>query len=111
MATEKQNETATDAPKTLRERFSERYGRRATSKCRERMILDGHRRVVIYGCRKILIYSPTEIRLLLAKEELCVLGERLYCSSFSAGCVTVDGTIGGILYGKLRKMIANGEKR
>lgn len=111
MYTEEQRATEQASKKTLREKVSERYGMRAMTKGRERITLEGHRRVVVYGCRRILIYSPTEIRLMLAKEELCVLGERLYCSSFSADCVTVDGIIGGVLYGKLRRAFANGEKK
>ena len=74
-----------------------------SSAVRERVTMDGQCRVTVYGCLRILVYSPTEIRLMLAKEELSVLGRELYCSSFSAGAVTVEGLIGGVLYRRMRR--------
>ena len=69
------------------------------------MTIEGQRRVTIYGCRRIVVYSPLEIRLMLAKEEISVIGETLYCSSFSAGTVTVEGNIGGVLYRPYRQRL------
>ncbi len=86
-------------------RIGKRYAMRPLSAGSERTTVEGKRRVTVYGCRKILVYSPTEIRLLLAKEELSVIGERLYCSSFSAGVVTVEGVIGGVLYREQRQRL------
>ena len=45
----------------------------------------------------------TDLDEMLAKEELSVLGRELYCSSFSAGAVTVEGLIGGVLYRRMRR--------
>lgn len=86
-------------------RIGKRYAMRPLSAGNERTTVEGKRRVTVYGCRRILIYSPTEIRLQLAKEELSVIGERLFCSSFSAGVVTVEGVIGGVLYREERQRL------
>lgn len=86
----------------MRERIGKRFAVLPLSAGRERATVEGKRRVTVYGCRKILVYSPKEIRLQLAKETLCVVGEGLYCSSFSAGIVTVEGIIGGVVYGTWR---------
>lgn len=83
----------------MRERIGKRFAVLPLSAGRERATVEGKRRVTVYGCRKILVYSPKEIRLQLAKETLCVVGDGLFCSSFSAGIVTVEGVIGGVLYG------------
>lgn len=95
---EKENAVAIFQKEGIKKRISERFGVRPLSNGRERVTLEGKRRVTVFGCRKILIYSPGEIRLLLAKEEFSVVGESLYCSSFSAGIVTVEGLIGGAFY-------------
>ena len=93
----------------IRERIGKRFGVRPIFAGKERTTVEGKHRVTVYGCRRILIYSPKEIRLLLAKEELSVVGESLYCSSFSAGVVTVDGLIGGVLYRPWREKLFGGE--
>ena len=89
---------------SLRERLRRRYGAHALFGERERITLEGGRRAVVYGCMAIVVYSPCEIRLRLSHEELSVVGERLYCSSFSAGTVTVEGNVGGVLYRSYQKM-------
>lgn len=94
----------------LKERLVGRYGTRPIGKGKERVVMEGGRRAKIYGCRKILVYSPTEIRLSLAKEELCVIGERLFCSSFSAGTVTVEGLVGGVFYRPFRDRLTGDGK-
>ena len=57
------------------------------------VVLRGDREAVVYGCRKILYYGEREIRLSVGRCPLFVKGERLYCSSFSGGAVTVEGEI------------------
>jgi len=89
----------------IKEKLSRRYGVQPISGGRERVTIEGQRRVTIYGCRRIVVYSPLEIRLMLAKEEISVIGEALYCSSFSAGTVTVEGNIGGVLYRPYRQRL------
>ena len=100
----KESNTRNDLPKEgIKARIGKRFAVLPLGAGRERATVEGKRRVTVYGCRKILVYSPREIRLQLAKEELGVVGEGLYCSSFSAGIVTVEGVIGGVLYGAWRE--------
>lgn len=65
---------------------------------REMVVMRGQSGVTVYGCRKILLYSPCEIRLRVGKKELSVLGKNLFCTCFSAGSVTVEGQVSGVLY-------------
>ena len=41
-------------------------------------------------------YSPTEIRLQVGGRRLSVLGCGLYCASFAAGTVRVEGCVSGV---------------
>lgn len=81
----------------LKKRLAMRYGAAAQGG-RGTVVLQGQRRVTVYDCRRILQYSPKEIRLALAKRALSVTGEGLFCPSFSAGTVAVEGLITGVLY-------------
>ena len=78
-------------------RIRSRYGEEAVPS-RDTVVLSGQRSVTVYSCQKILFYSPCEIRLLVAKRALSVVGERLYCSSFTGGTVTVEGKIGAVRF-------------
>jgi len=80
-----------------RQRLVARYGASAQrgGGC---VVLQGQRRVTVYDCRKILEYSPKEIRLTVKKRTLSVRGEELFCPSFAAGTVTVEGYITGVVY-------------
>ncbi len=82
----------------FRKRFVARYGSGGLQRRSETVVIRGQYGVTVYGCRKILLYSPCEIRLQLGKRELSVLGRGLFCTCFSAGCVTVEGDVGGVLY-------------
>ena len=82
---------------SLSERMRARYGAAAMTG-KDTVVLCGQRRATVYGCRRILFYSPREIRLLVGKVALSVQGERLYCSAFTAGTVTVEGLILGVSY-------------
>lgn len=75
-----------------------RYGSHGILPDRELVILRGRRGATVYGCRKILAYSPREILLSLGREAVLVEGERLYCSSFTASTVTVEGDVRGVHY-------------
>ena len=81
----------------LKQRLASRYGARA-EQVRNTVVLQGEREVTVYGCRRILQYSPKEIRLSLGKRALSVSGERLFCPSFSAGTVTVQGCVSGVSF-------------
>jgi len=54
-------------------------------------VLQGETGATVYGCRRILRYEPTCICLARTHGRICVLGEGLICTAFSAGCVTVEG--------------------
>ena len=61
--------------------------------------LYGDHTLIAYGCRRILLYTQEEIRLSRGKKAvLRVLGEDLCCTCFSAGAVTVQGHIRGVLF-------------
>lgn len=51
----------------------------------------------IYGCRRILSYAPERILLSVGQATLEVSGEKLWCASFSSGCVTVEGQIRSVI--------------
>jgi len=91
----KEKRTPTDG---LLGRIKARYAEEGVPS-RDTVVLCGQRSVVIYSCQKILFYSPLEIRLQVAKRSISVMGERLYCSSFSGGTVTVEGRIQSVSYG------------
>ena len=92
-------EQGVSANKGLRARLRERYGAAgAILPDRETVVLQGRSRVTVHGCRRILQYSPIEIRLSLGREALSIEGERLYCDSFGAGCVTVRGEVRCVSY-------------
>lgn len=62
------------------------------------IVLRGERSATVYGCRKILRYAKERICLSLGKRRVCVRGEELICTAFSAGTVTVEGRITGVAY-------------
>lgn len=82
----------------LGERLRERYGSTSLFSERELIVWRGRCGVTVHGCRRILQYSPIEIRLALGKEALSIEGERLYCNSFGAGSVSVEGDVRSISY-------------
>ena len=84
---------------SMKKSLALRYGANRYMQNRELTVLRGQRSVTVYGCKKILLYSPCEIRLCVEKKELSVLGEHLFCTCFSAGSVTVQGKIFGVMYG------------
>ena len=61
-------------------------------------VLHGERGVTVYGCRKILCYSPERVCFCVGKRHLFVRGAELLCTSFNAGCVSVEGRVEGIGY-------------
>lgn len=63
-------------------------------------ILHGERGATFYGCRRILRYSPERICFCIGKKHVFVCGKGLLCTSFNAGCVSVEGQIDRIGYCK-----------
>ena len=60
---------------------------------RDLVVLRGPKGAEVHGCRRILQYSPVEIQLQLPNSVLSLVGESLYCTSFGAGSVTVEGNV------------------
>lgn len=58
--------------------------------------LRGRENLLVRGCRKILLYTDEEIRLLLCEYVLVIKGRRLYCASYYAGAVCIDGIISSL---------------
>ena len=58
-----------------------------------RIELRGKHRLFVYGCRRIITYSPTLIALALKGDELSIKGERLICTSYHGGAVSIEGVI------------------
>ncbi len=79
----------------LRERLAKRYGD-AANRGGELIVLHGGRGVTVYDCRRILHYSPSEICLRVGARAVSVTGKGLYCTSFSAGTVSVSGQVSGV---------------
>lgn len=81
-----------DAKKALAERLRSRVQAWSFTE-RDLVVLRGGRGATVHGCRKILQYSPIEIQLLLGDSVVSIEGESLYCTSFGAGSVTVEGSV------------------
>ena len=58
----------------------------------------GRYAVTVRGGGRIQLYTPEEIRIALGRGSLCVVGERLVCSSYYVGAVGIEGLIGGIFF-------------
>ena len=82
---------------SLKKRFAARYGSSVLT-ARELVVMRGRSCVTVYGCQRILHYSPREIRLDAGRRGVSVTGERLYCASFTAGTVNVEGVVEGVRY-------------
>ena len=77
----------------VRQRLRMRYGREG-----EEMVVLRREGATVYACRRILRYSPEEICLQVGKRVISLLGEGLFCVSFSGGTVSVSGRISSVRY-------------
>ena len=64
------------------------------------LTLSGTGQLTLRGCRRILAYAPECIRLSVGRRAVAVRGERLLCTVFEAGSVTVEGRIDAICFEK-----------
>lgn len=64
------------------------------------LALSGGREMTVWGCRRILSYDEAEIVVLVQGRALRIKGERLFCSAFGEGAVTVTGKIDTLLLGE-----------
>lgn len=81
-----------EARKALSDRLRERVQSWQFSE-RDMVVLRGKCGATVHGCHKILQYSPIEIQLLIGDAVISLEGQSLYCTSFGAGSVTVEGTV------------------
>lgn len=63
---------------------------------RDVLTLRGRCELTVCGCRRILLYSEERIKLLMHEYILVISGRELFCPSFKAGAVRVDGVIEGV---------------
>lgn len=66
-----------------------------------RIELRGRNILFIGGCRRILKYSPTLIAVEVKGDCVVVKGERLICTSYHAGNISVEGFISSLSFGGL----------
>ena len=58
--------------------------------------LRGKEELTVRSCRRILSYSEEEIKLQLCEYTLVIKGSRLYCASYYANAVRIDGAIASL---------------
>ena len=76
------------------QRFSDRVRSRYAGFTRSEMILLANdRRLTVRGCGKIISFAPDCIRVAMRRRDLLIRGAELCCTSFSGGCITVEGRI------------------
>ncbi len=61
-----------------------------------RIELRGRNTLFMQGCRRILKYSPDEMIMAAKGFSVSVKGERLICSTYHDGAVSIDGMIASI---------------
>ena len=81
-----------------RQSLAERWSQNFMIRSEPTVVLCGEGELTAYGCRRIVLYTQPEIRLAMRRKTLCICGDRLICTSFSAGTVTVEGEIRAIRY-------------
>lgn len=57
------------------------------------LTMSGQTSLTVRGCRGILSYEKSCVRLSLGRITLGIAGERLICTAFEAGSITVEGCI------------------
>ncbi len=55
--------------------------------------MQGQNELRLQGCRKILVYTDEKMVLRLRRGCLQIMGRRLVCTSYHAGCVVIGGWI------------------
>ena len=62
------------------------------------ILLSGQGELLVRGRARILSYKENEIKLLLEKRKLRVLGKRLFCASFEKENMRIIGTVTGVIF-------------
>jgi len=65
--------------------------------------LRGKESVCVRGAGSVSFYTDTEIRFVIRDGEICVRGERLFCSAYRRGVATVDGKILSVSFEEVQK--------
>ncbi len=65
--------------------------------------LRGRNAVCVRGAGSVSLYTDTEIRFVSREGEICVRGERLFCSAYRRGVATVDGKILSVSFEEVKK--------
>ena len=60
--------------------------------------LRGRETLTLEGCRRIIKYSTEEMILAANDFQVHIAGERLVCTTFHGGSVTVEGRVSGISF-------------
>ena len=63
-----------------------------------RVELRGKNQLFVSGCRRIITYSSTLIVLAVKGDELFVKGERLICTAYHSGAVSIGGAISSVSF-------------
>lgn len=69
-----------------------------------RVEIRGRSSLFLGGCKKILKYSPEEMIVECKGDRIIIAGERLVCTSYHAGNISVDGSIASVSF-------SNGEEK
>ncbi len=65
-----------------------------------RIELRGKNLLFLGGCRRIVTYSPTLIVLSGKGDTVSIIGERLICTSYHGGTVSIEGAISSVSFGE-----------
>ncbi len=68
-----------------------------------RVELRGRNSMFVGGCRRIITYSPCLIVLAVKGDKISIKGERLVCTSYHSGTVSIDGQISSVSFGEGEK--------
>ena len=65
-----------------------------------RIELRGRNLLFLCGCRRILKYTPELIVLSVKGGTVSVTGERLICTSYHSGTISIEGAISSVSFGE-----------
>jgi hypothetical protein len=65
--------------------------------------LRGRNLVTVRGAGAVSVYTDTQIRLACKDADICILGERLCCTSYRKGTAVIDGRILSVSFEEVQK--------
>ena len=63
-----------------------------------RLEIRGRNQIFISGCRRIIKYSPNEMIMAIKGFSVSVQGQRLVCSTYHAGTISIDGFVTDVVF-------------